>query len=110
MDKIIVEGGRTLNGEVKISGAKNAALPILVSSLLADGWNTYTNVPQLKDIESTKLLLSGLGVRVETDGDTVRIDAGGLNNHEAPYDYVRKMRASVLVLGPLVARLKRASA
>ena len=108
MDKIIVEGGRTLDGEVRISGAKNAALPILVSSLLTDGWNTYTNVPQLKDIESTKLLLTGLGVRVETDGDTVRIDAGGLNNHEAPYDYVRKMRASVLVLGPLVARLKRA--
>ena len=108
MDNIIVEGGRILNGEVKISGAKNAALPILISSLLTDGWNTYTNVPQLKDIESTKLLLAGLGARVETDGDTVRIDASGLNNYEAPYDYVRKMRASVLVLGPLVARLKRA--
>lgn len=108
MEKIIVEGGRSLKGEVKISGAKNAALPILVSSLLADGLNTYHNVPDLKDIHSTKLLLSNLGARIESDGNTVRIDAGGLCNHEAPYDLVRKMRASILVLGPLVARLKKA--
>jgi len=108
MDKIIVEGRRSLEGKVRISGAKNAALPILFSSLLADGWNTYTNVPNLKDIQSTKDLLSNLGARLETDGDTVRIDAGGVCNHEAPYDLVRKMRASILVLGPLVARLKKA--
>ncbi len=108
MDKIIVEGGRSLEGEVRISGAKNAALPILFSSLLTDGWNTYTNVPNLRDIQSTKDLLSNLGARLETKGDTVRIDAGGVRNHEAPYDLVRKMRASILVLGPLVARLKKA--
>lgn len=108
MDKIIVEGRRSLEGKVRISGAKNAALPILFSSLLTDGWNTYTNVPNLKDIQSTKDLLSNLGARLETDGDTVRIDAGGVCNHEAPYDLVRKMRASILVLGPLVARLKKA--
>jgi UDP-N-acetylglucosamine 1-carboxyvinyltransferase len=108
MDKIIVEGGYRLSGDVRISGAKNAALPILISSLLTDGVNTYANVPQLRDIDSTKLLLSNLGVRIETDGDTVCIDAGGLNNYEAPYDVVRKMRASILVLGPLVARLKKA--
>lgn len=108
MDKIIIQGGRTLKGEVRISGAKNAALPILVSSLLTDGWNTYSNVPDLKDIQSTKLLLSNLGARIETDGDIIRIDAGGVCNHEAPYDLVRKMRASILVLGPLVARLKKA--
>lgn len=108
MDKIVIQGGRTLKGEVKISGAKNAALPILVSSLLTDGWNTYSNVPDLKDIQSTKLLLSNLGARIETDGDIIRIDAGGVRNHEAPYDLVRKMRASILVLGPLVARLKKA--
>jgi UDP-N-acetylglucosamine 1-carboxyvinyltransferase len=108
MDKIIVEGGRPLEGEVKISGAKNAALPILISSLLVDGWNTYANVPNLKDIQSTKDLLLNLGARIETESDAVRIDAGSVINHEASYDLVRKMRASILVLGPLVARLKKA--
>jgi len=93
---------------VRISGSKNAALPILFSALLSDGVNTYSNVPHLRDVDSTLLLLSRLGVRVDTDGASVRIDAGGLASHEAPYDLVRKMRASVLVLGPLVARLKRA--
>ncbi len=108
MDKIIVEGGRPLKGEVNISGAKNAALPILVSSLLTDGLCTFSNVPNLKDIESIKLLLSHLGAKIETDGDVVKIDAGNILNHEAPYELVRKMRASILVLGPLVARLKKA--
>jgi len=108
MDKIVIEGGRTLQGEVTISGAKNAALPILVSSLLTDGENTYTNVPNLHDIQTIKLLLANLGARIESEGSSVRIDASGLCNHEAPYDLVRKMRASILVLGPLVARLKRA--
>jgi UDP-N-acetylglucosamine 1-carboxyvinyltransferase len=108
MDKIIIEGGRRLSGEVRISGAKNAALPILISSLLADGPNTYYNVPDLQDIESTKLLLSNLGGRIETEADRVHIDTSGMNTYEAPYDVVRKMRASILVLGPLVARLKKA--
>ena len=108
MDKIIVEGGRPLAGMVKISGAKNAALPMLISSLLADGTSTFTNVPDLMDIKSTSLLLSHLGAQVETCEDTVRIYAGDLGQFEAPYDLVRKMRASVLVLGPLVARLGKA--
>jgi UDP-N-acetylglucosamine 1-carboxyvinyltransferase len=108
MDKIIVEGGRTLRGEVRISGAKNAALPILIASLLTDGINTFSNVPQLQDIHSTALLLENLGARVETRAGTVRIDAGGPIQYEAEYDLVRKMRASVLVLGPLVARLGKA--
>ena len=108
MDKIIIEGGRRLKGEVRISGAKNAALPILVSALLTNGWNTYSNVPDLKDIQSIKLLLSHLGAKIESDGSLVRIDASGLCNYEAPYDLVRKMRASILVLGPLVAILKKA--
>ena len=108
MDKIIVEGGRTLKGEVPISGAKNAALPILISCLLNDGINTLSNVPLLQDIHSTALLLENLGAKVETQADTVRIDAGGPIQHEAEYDLVRKMRASVLVLGPLVARLGKA--
>lgn len=108
MHKIVIEGGRPLHGEVKIDGAKNAALPILASALLTDGWNTYENVPKLKDIESIKLLLAHLGATIEDDGDAIRINADGLCNSEAPYDLVRKMRASILVLGPLVARLKRA--
>ena len=108
MDQIVIQGGRVLKGEVRISGAKNAALPILISSLLADGWNTYSNVPDLKDIQSTKLLLSSLGASIKSDGDIVKINGGGMCNHEASYDLVRKMRASILVLGPLVARLKKA--
>jgi UDP-N-acetylglucosamine 1-carboxyvinyltransferase len=108
MDKIIVEGGHPLKGRVNISGAKNAALPILISSLLTEGQNTFTNVPDLQDIKSTLLLLKHLGARVETHDHTVRIDCSGLCCHEAPYDLVRKMRASILVLGPLVAKLKKA--
>jgi len=108
MDKIVIKGGRRLEGTVHVSGSKNAALPILFSSLLADGVNTYTNVPDLRDIDSTRLLLTHLGARVESEGHVVRVDARGVSTHEAPYDLVRKMRASVLVLGPLVARLKRA--
>ncbi len=108
MDKIIIEGGRTLKGEVEISGSKNAALPILISSLLVDGMCTFHNVPDLKDIQSIILLLTDIGVKIEREGTTVQIDASGLNSYEASYDLVRKMRASILVLGPLLARLKRA--
>ena len=108
MDRIIIEGGRPLKGEVHISGAKNAALPILVAGMLTDGWNTFSNVPDLRDIQSIKLLMSTLGVRIETEKDIIRINSGGLCNHEAPYELVRKMRASILVLGPLLARLKKA--
>jgi UDP-N-acetylglucosamine 1-carboxyvinyltransferase len=108
MDKILVKGGRRLQGQVHISGAKNAALPVLAASLLCDGPNTYTNVPRLRDIRSTIDLLTHLGVSCEVDKNQIRVNASGLNNHEAPYDLVRKMRASILVLGPLVARLKKA--
>ena len=108
MDKIVVAGGRPLSGEVRVSGAKNAALPILVSALLADGASTFHNVPALQDIASIQTLLEHLGARIAKRGQTVSIDAGNIHNHEAPYDLVRKMRASILVLGPLVARLKRA--
>ena len=108
MDKIVIQGGVPLVGEVKISGSKNAALPILVSSLLTDGMNTYTNVPDLRDIHSIQQLLAHLGARVDSRQNQVTIDASGLNNSVAPYDLVRKMRASILVLGPLVARLGKA--
>jgi UDP-N-acetylglucosamine 1-carboxyvinyltransferase len=108
MDKIIINGGRRLAGDVEISGAKNAALPILAATLLTRGWNTFHNVPDLVDIASIKLLLKSLGVQVESTGGSVRLKADGIGNGEAPYDLVRKMRASILVLGPLLARLGRA--
>jgi UDP-N-acetylglucosamine 1-carboxyvinyltransferase len=108
MDKIVVEGGKRLTGTVAISGAKNAALPILVSALLTDGVCTFTNVPDLQDIRSILLLLESLGARVVADGHTIKIDAASLAASEAPYDLVRKMRASILVLCPLVARLGHA--
>jgi UDP-N-acetylglucosamine 1-carboxyvinyltransferase len=108
MEKIIVEGGRRLQGTVAISGAKNAALPILVSSLLTEGWNVYDNVPDLRDIRTIKKLLTELGAHVETEEDVVKINTSGLESHEASYDLVKTMRASVLVLGPLLARLGRA--
>ncbi len=111
MDKIVIEGGKRLSGEVKISGAKNAALPILVSSLLADGWSTFTNVPDLRDIRTVCKILENHGATVlldENDSSVIRINGSGLNNFEAPYDLVRQMRASILVLCPIVARLKKA--
>ena len=108
MDKFIIEGGRKLEGRVKISGSKNAALPLLVSSLLADGWSTYHNIPDLADIRTIKKLLANHGAQMEGQGETLRINGGNIDNCEAPYDLVRTMRASVLVLGPLVARMGQA--
>ncbi len=108
MEKLIVEGGHRLEGTVAVSGSKNAALPMLASSLLVQGGNTFRNVPDLRDTRTIKSLLGVLGARVETEAGVVRVDAADLKNHEAPYDLVKTMRASVLVLGPLVARLGRA--
>jgi len=107
VDTIVIQGGRQLQGNVRISGAKNAALPVLVSSLLTDGWNTFHNVPDLADVRTIKRLLTGFGAEVE-GRETLRINAGTITSHEAPYDLVRTMRASILVLGPLVSRTGRA--
>lgn len=107
MEKIIIKGEKRLKGEVEISGSKNAALPILTASILTQGWNTFSNVPALRDIETIKRLLKGVGIKIE-EGENVKINADGLNNYEASYDLVKTMRASVLILGPLLARLKRA--
>jgi len=104
LDKLILQGGQTLNGEVRISGAKNAALPILCAALLTAEPLTLTNVPALHDIQTMLKLLAQMGVKVAQDGGTVTLDASGLNNPTAPYEMVKTMRASVLVLGPLVAR------
>ncbi|HPC03226.1 MAG TPA: UDP-N-acetylglucosamine 1-carboxyvinyltransferase [Syntrophales bacterium] len=107
MDKMVICGGERLRGEVRVSGAKNAALPVLVSSILADGWNTYRCVPDLVDVRTVKKLLSELGATVEGT-NPLRIHTGNLSQFQASYDLVKTMRASVLVLGPLVARLGRA--
>ena len=104
MDRIVIRGGRRLAGEVRISGAKNAALPILASSLLARGTSTFKNVPRLNDVSTMCRLLEGMGATCEVDEHTIRINSDGVANFDAPYDMVKTMRASVLVLGPLVAR------
>lgn len=104
MDKLVVTGGARLTGEVAISGAKNAALPILCASLLTAEPLRLSNVPELNDIGTMLKLLAQMGVKVEREGENVILDAGGLNNPLAPYELVKTMRASILVLGPLVAR------
>jgi UDP-N-acetylglucosamine 1-carboxyvinyltransferase len=108
MDKLIVRGGATLAGEIPISGAKNAALPILCASLLTRGELVVDNVPQLQDVSTTLRLLRQMGVAAERDGATVRLKADAVTNTEAPYDLVKTMRASILVLGPLLARFGHA--
>ena len=95
-------------GEVPVSGAKNAALPLFASSLLVEDWITLRNVPALADIRTISRLLRMMGVKTEGEGGTVRVSASGVHSFEAPYNMVKTMRASVLVLGPLVAKWKRA--
>jgi UDP-N-acetylglucosamine 1-carboxyvinyltransferase len=107
VDKIVVNGGKPLHGDVRISGAKNAALPVLISALLTESPCTFSNIPDLVDIKTTFKLLRNMGVEIEGDS-TVTVSAGKITASEAPYDLVKTMRASILVLGPLVARMGRA--
>ncbi|WP_462325074.1 UDP-N-acetylglucosamine 1-carboxyvinyltransferase [Desulfoplanes sp.] len=107
MDQLVIEGGYPLFGEVTVSGAKNAALPILVASTLCESDVHLSKVPALRDITTTTQLLSLLGCRADQEGDRVLVHAGDLVP-EAPYDLVRTMRASVLCLGPLLSRLGQA--
>ncbi len=105
MDKLLIQGGNALSGEVAISGAKNAALPILCAALLTSEPVHFTNVPHLNDIATMLRLLGDMGVGVTLDGiDGLVLNGGGLNNPVASYEMVKTMRASILVLGPLVAR------
>jgi UDP-N-acetylglucosamine 1-carboxyvinyltransferase len=108
MDAILVRGGAPLRGAIPVSGSKNAALPILTASILFDGKLTIDNVPRLRDIDTLLKVLAVLGVGAKRDGTSITLDGSSLTSHEAPYDLVRKMRASIYVLGPLVARLGRA--
>ncbi|MFC1854981.1 UDP-N-acetylglucosamine 1-carboxyvinyltransferase [Thermodesulfobacteriota bacterium] len=104
MDKILIKGGDRLIGDVRISGAKNAALPIIAATILADSPCTISNAPGLVDIRTMNAMLEHLGSTVSKDGDKLTIDTSTINSHKAPYELVKTMRASVLVLGPLVAR------
>lgn len=103
LDKIVIKGGTRLVGEVEVSGAKNAALPILASSILTESENVYSNVPDLNDIKTMLGLLKSIGLNVNREGETVTI-SGVAHLYEAPYELVKTMRASSLVLGPLLAR------
>jgi UDP-N-acetylglucosamine 1-carboxyvinyltransferase len=104
MQKLIIQGGAPLSGEVDISGAKNAALPILCASLLTSHTLSIDNVPRLNDVATMLSLLRQLGVSISTDGDGMRLTAETLANVVAPYEMVKTMRASILVLGPILAR------
>ena len=104
MDKFLITGGVKLEGEVRISGAKNAVLPLLAATILTDDPVTIRNVPNLKDVHTISKIIAGLGVTISYEGDTVYADASTLSNQFAPYDLVKTMRASILVLGPLLAR------
>lgn len=108
MDKLLITGGHQLNGEVPISGAKNAALPILCAGLLTADTLELSNVPHLNDVSTMLKLLRQTGLRVEKEGDRVQMNGSAITNLEAPYDLVKTMRASILVLGPLVARFGEA--
>ena len=110
MKKIVINGGKKLKGEVAISGAKNAALPIIAAGLLCEGKHKISNVPHLADVATLGRILQNMGVTFERQGGDVTLDSTGLTNPEAPYDLVRTMRASALVLGPLVARMGKARA
>ena len=109
MDKIVIRGGERLIGEVEVSGSKNATLPLFAATLLAEGANLFHNVPKLKDVQTMVKVLKNLGVKAWEKGESYHIDATEVSNGQAPYDLVKTMRASILVLGPLIARMRRAT-
>jgi UDP-N-acetylglucosamine 1-carboxyvinyltransferase len=108
MDKLLIQGGQRLSGEIAISGAKNAALPILCAGLLTSGNLELSNVPHLHDVKTMLKLLGQTGLRIEQSDDRVVLNGGAIDKLEAPYELVKTMRASILVLGPLLARFGEA--
>lgn len=108
MEKIAIDGGVSLKGEVSISGAKNAALPIMAASILSSGENIISNTPRLRDITTMGNLLTRLGINFQAEHNRIFLRTHGINSIEAPYELVKTMRASVLVLGPLLARMGEA--
>lgn len=106
MNKLLIQGGSTLNGQVRISGAKNAVLPILAGTLLCEGTAIVENVPHLHDVTTTVELLGAMGVHVVIDEKlSIEVDSSTIESCVAPYELVKTMRSSILVLGPLLARL-----
>src|SRR5215211_2007709 len=108
MERFLVEGGARLHGEVEISGAKNAALKLVAAALLAPGKTVLRNVPRIKDVDTMLAVLEGLGAETSFHGHTLEIDASSIDSYTASYELVRQMRASIVVLGPLVARFGEA--
>ena len=108
MDQIEIEGAVRLEGEVSVSGAKNAALPVMAAAILSSGESTICNVPALRDISTMGRLLAHMGLGFHLEDDVVILKTDTLDSYEAPYDFVRTMRASVLVLGPVLARMGEA--
>jgi len=108
MDKIVIEGGIPLKGTVRVSGAKNAALPVIAGCILTGGWHRLHHVPHLKDIQTIREIMSKMGVAFREERGVLSVNSDDLKDHEASYDLVRTMRASVLLLGPLLARLCKA--
>jgi UDP-N-acetylglucosamine 1-carboxyvinyltransferase len=109
MEKMLIEGGRPLKGTVKVAGAKNAALPAIAACLLTGGWHCINHVPKLKDIQTIKSIMTKMGVVFQEGDGVLKINSDEIKEYVAPYDLVRTMRASVLLLGPLLARLGRAN-
>jgi len=109
VEKIIIEGGARLIGDVTLSGSKNASLPLFAASILCNGRSVFQNVPKLRDVQTIQKVLSNLGMGiVPREQGSVEIDGSTLSGHEAPYELVKTMRASILVLGPLLARRGKA--
>jgi len=108
VDKFVIRGGKPLKGTVAVSGAKNATLALMPAAMLAPGTFHFANTPALRDVGTMSSLLRSMGMRIELKGNTLTLDTKGIKKHEAPYEHVKKMRASVYVLGPLVARFGEA--
>ena len=108
MDKMLIEGSAKLKGEASVGGSKNASLPVMVAALLAEGPSVIEGVPRLKDIDTMSAVLGQLGATASQEGSRLQVDSRGLDKFEAPYDLVRTMRASIYVMGPLLARLGKA--
>lgn len=108
MDKILIKGGKPLKGSVKISGAKNSALPIMAACIISGGDHVLENVPHLRDIETMKRIMGKLGAKFYSEGQTIRVNSDDITCYETPYEQVKTMRASILILGPLLARYGRA--
>ena len=108
MDKLVITGGQRLEGEVRVSGAKNAALPLMAATLLSPGVHRLRNAPRLRDTQTFARVLELLGAKVAFERNLLTIDTTGVNSVEAPYELVKTMRASIYVLAPLLARFGRA--